>query len=84
MSDEDTNELLRQILASQKEICTHFKKIAEKNESDGDAYKTILAKWDTRNRRSQWIAILHTITMAGVVGLLIYVAYFVLHQHLHA
>ena len=88
MSDDETKQLLREMLAAQREQLTLLTKIVD-YQARGDgasaanetAYRKELNEWHTQHSTSYWIAAVHTVTMAAVVGLLIYVVVYVLRSH---
>jgi hypothetical protein len=86
MVDEEVKQLLRDILAVQREQLTLSQRISEDQiasnkafASSNDSYRENVAEWKMKHVASRWAAVLRAITMAGVVILLGYVILFGLH-----
>ena len=86
MVDEETKQLLRDILAVQREQLALSQRIsegqiasAEAYASNSDLYKKNGEEWRMKHVASRWAAVMRAITMVGVVMLLGYVILFGLH-----
>jgi hypothetical protein len=86
MVDEETKQLLRDILATQREQLAHSQRIsegqiagAEAYASNSELYKKNAEEWKMRHMAFRRAAVIRAITMLGVVMLLGYVILFGLH-----
>lgn len=86
MVDEDAKQLLRDILATQREHLAFSQRIAEDQKTtmnaylaDSALYRENSAEWKLKHTASHWAMVIRAITLAGVVALLAYVVLFGLH-----
>ena len=86
MVDEEAKQLLRDILAVQREQLALSQRIsegqiasAEAYISNSDLYKKNAEEWKMKHVASRWAAVMRAITMVGVVMLLGYVILFGMH-----
>ena len=84
--DEDTKQLLRDILATQREqlvlsqrLAEDQKKLLDSYAADSASYRQSIAEWKLNNTASRWANVIRVLTMAGIVILLGYVVLFGLH-----
>jgi hypothetical protein len=88
MDDEDTKQLLRDILKTQREqlalsqrIADDQTKILDAYAADSDSYRQTVADWQSQNIVSNWATIIRVVTMVGIVLVLGYVVIYGLHTH---
>ena len=88
MVDEEAKQLLRDILATQREQLALSQRIAEGQrtqmeayDADSALYRQKSAEWQLNSKASRWAVIIRAVTLAGVVLLLGYVVLFGLHSH---
>lgn len=83
MVDEETKQLLRDILATQREQLALSQRNAEENATtknayaaDSTLYHQSIEEWQVNSSAFRWADIIRATTMAGVVLLLGYVVFF--------
>ncbi len=86
MVDEDTKQLLRDILATQREQLALYQHVAEDQKAqlsiytaNSSLYRESLSEWQLKERASRWATVIRAVTLAGVVFLIGYVVLFGLH-----
>jgi hypothetical protein len=86
MIDEETRQILRDILATQRaqiaisqRIIDDLMKTVDAYSADSELYRKGVAEWKEKSDVSGWVSAIRAITAAGVVVLLGYVIMFGTH-----
>ena len=88
MADEDLTQILRDILSAQREQLDLFRRLAEEQARQVDAYaadsalyRQKLSEWRNKNESWHWRDAFRVITALGIVVLLGYLLFSGAHTH---